>query len=255
MTYLKNIDDELLKKEIIKFFESAPKIYLPSISINTVIFSFDGLKLKVLLLRFGNTTHLMLPGGYVMKEEPVDDAARRILQTTTNLNPTYLDQFYTSGSTPRTDESIIEKTLQTLAGDIPHPNWFSQRFVSVCYYAIVDEKKVNIVPDPFSTEYKWVDTKKVPKLLFDHSFIIKKAINALQTDIEQKMIAPTLLDEPFTMNELQNLYEAVFQKKLIRTNFQRKMLSMNVLERLEKRYSGKAHKAPFVYRFVNSKRS
>ena len=61
------------------------------------------------------------------------------------------------------------------------------------------------------------------------------------------------MSETFTMNELQKLYEAVYQEKLVRTNFQRKMLSLGVLERLEKHYNGKAHKAPYLYRFVKAK--
>jgi hypothetical protein len=56
------------------------------------------------------------------------------------------------------------------------------------------------------------------------------------------------------MNELQRLYEAVYQEKLVRTNFQRKMLGLGVLERLDKQYNGKSHKAPFLYRFSKAKR-
>ena len=62
------------------------------------------------------------------------------------------------------------------------------------------------------------------------------------------------MSETFTMNELQRLYEAVYQVKLVRTNFQRKMLGLGVLERLEKQYNGKSHKAPYLYKFSNTKR-
>jgi hypothetical protein len=50
------------------------------------------------------------------------------------------------------------------------------------------------------------------------------------------------------MSELQVVYETIMDKKLVRTNFQRKILSLDILERLEKKYSGGAHKAPYVYR-------
>jgi hypothetical protein len=55
------------------------------------------------------------------------------------------------------------------------------------------------------------------------------------------------------MGQLQKLYEAVHQKEYVRTNFQRKMLSLGVLERLEKKYNGKSHKAPYLYRFTEGK--
>jgi hypothetical protein len=61
------------------------------------------------------------------------------------------------------------------------------------------------------------------------------------------------MGETFTMNELQKLYAAVYQEKLVRTNFQRKILSLGVLERLEKQYNGKSHKAPYLYRFGSRK--
>jgi hypothetical protein len=61
-------------------------------------------------------------------------------------------------------------------------------------------------------------------------------------------LAFNLLAETFTMSELQVVYETIMDKKLVRTNFQRKILSLDILERLEKKYSGGAHKAPYVYR-------
>jgi 8-oxo-dGTP diphosphatase len=253
MSHIKNLSDQELAIEIKRFIENAPKIYLPSLSIDTVIFSFHDDQLKVLLLRFGNTRSFMLPGGYIEKHENLDDAALRILQERTGLEDIYLEQFYTSGNNARYQESIVQETLKKLGGKLPADNWLEQRFISVCYYALVDETKVNPIPDPFFLEYKWFDLNKVPKLLFDHNMIIEKAVSRLQSDLDQKLVGFNLLDETFTMGELQKLYEAVYQKKLDRTSFHRKMLSLNVLERLEKQYNGKSHKAPFLYRFIENK--
>jgi len=62
-----------------------------------------------------------------------------------------------------------------------------------------------------------------------------------------------LMDETFTMKDLQKLYEIVYQKKMVRTNFQRRILNLGVLERLDKKYNGKSHKAPYLYRFARAK--
>lgn len=51
------------------------------------------------------------------------------------------------------------------------------------------------------------------------------------------------------MKELQKLYEIVFDKPFRSNNFQKKMLDLNVLERLEKKFTGAANKAPYLYRF------
>jgi len=246
--------EQELKKGIRQFLETAPDIYMAGVSVDTVIFGFHNGKLKALLLRFGNTPYFVLPGGYVKKEENLDDAALRLLQERTGLKDIYLEQFYTVGNTSRSKEEVALELTQKMIGKIPHGNWFKQRFVSVCYYALVDDTKVNPVTEVFFTEVKWFDVNKLPKVLYDHDVIIHKALKRLQSDLDEKLVGFNLMGETFTMNELQKLYEAVYQKKFVRTNFQRKMLSLNVLERLEKHYSGKSHKAPYLYRFSESKK-
>ena len=55
------------------------------------------------------------------------------------------------------------------------------------------------------------------------------------------------------MKELQLVYEAILGTKIRRTTFQRKILLADILIRHEKRFSGKAHKAPYVYSFKKIK--
>jgi len=248
------ISDKELKKGIRQFLETAPGIYMAGVSVDTVIFGFHNDKLKALMLRFGNTPYFVLPGGYIMKEENLDDAALRILQERTGLKNIYLEQFYTSGNTSRSREDVVKELMQKMIGVIPNSNWFNQRFVSVCYYALIDDTKVNPVVENFFTEIKWFDVNKLPKTLYDHDMVITKALKRLQADLDEKLVGFNLMSETFTMGQLQKLYEAVYQKKFVRTNFQRKILSLNVLERLEKQYSGKSHKAPYLYRFAESKK-
>lgn len=249
MSNIDIINDTALQNGIRQFLETAPDIYMAGVSVDTVIFGFHNGKLKALLLRFGNTPYFILPGGYIMKEESLDDAALRILLERTALNNIFLEQFYTSGNISRPGEEVAVELTQKIIGTIPNSNWFNQRFISVCYYALVDDTKVNPVSGAFFTEVKWFDVNKLPKVLYNHDTIINKALKRLQRDLDEKLIGFKLMGDTFTMNELQKLYEAVYQKKLLRTNFQRKMLSLGVLERLEKQYSGKSHKAPYLYRF------
>jgi len=254
---MNNIDifnDKELKKGIKTFLETAPDVYMAGVSVDAVIFGFHNDKLKALMLRFGNTPYFVLPGGYIMKEENLDDAALRILQERTGLKNIYLEQFYTSGNTSRSREDVVKELMQKMIGVIPNSNWFNQRFVSVCYYALIDDTKVNPVVENFFTEIKWFDVNKLPKTLYDHDMVITKALKRLQADLDEKLVGFNLMSETFTMGQLQKLYEAVYQKKFVRTNFQRKILSLNVLERLEKQYSGKSHKAPYLYRFAESKK-
>src|SRR6476620_5664852 len=248
------ISNNELKEITREFLETAPDIYMPGLSVDAVIFGFHNDKLKVLLSSVGDPPYFGLPGGFVRKDEDLDDAALRILQERTGFENIYLDQFYTSGKKDRSNEKILKDLIEKVIGKGAEINWFRQRFVSVCYYALIDDTKVKPSSEVIFGEFKWCDIHKIPKLIFDHNLIIKKALATLRSDLDDKLVGSNLMSETFTMNELQRLYEAVYQQKLVRTNFQRKMLSLGVLERLEKQYNGKSHKAPYLYRFNRKKR-
>ena len=54
MSQIQHINDEELKAGIISFLETAPQIFMPAVTIDTVIFGFHNDKLKVLLLEIKN---------------------------------------------------------------------------------------------------------------------------------------------------------------------------------------------------------
>ncbi len=85
-------------------------------------------------------------------------------------------------------------------------------------------------------------------MIMDHREIVDKALETFRLTLDQKMNAFHLLPEPFTMKEAQELYEVIFDKPFARNNFQKKILDPNVLERLEKKFTGAANKAPYLYR-------
>lgn len=234
------------------FMETARDWLLPSVSIDTVIFSIIDSKLKVLVLKISGTDFQMIPGGYIAKDEELDDAAYRILKERTGLDNIYLEQFYTSGKVKRASDVRLKQILQDSGYVFPANNWFEQRFISVCYYALIDGVKAMPSAGVGIFEYCWMDYESIPSLLFDHNELIKRALERLRVDMDQKLVGFNLLNETFTMNELQSVYEAVFQNTFARANFQRKILGLDILERLDKLYTGGSHKAPYLYRFKKS---
>ena len=76
-----------------------------------------------------------------------------------------------------------------------------------------------------------------------------KALEQVRNQINYLPIGISLLPEKFTMKEYQLLYEEILQRKLDRANFQKKMLKLGFLDRHEKKLSGGAHKAPYLYAF------
>ncbi|GAA4456751.1 NUDIX domain-containing protein [Nibrella saemangeumensis] len=229
--------------------------WLPSLSIDCVIFGFHNGELKVLLLKYHNVDALALPGGFVRQEESIDEAAGRILLERTGMADIYLEQFHIFGQKDRQNHLFNKTIIEAQGILLPAGHWFIRRYVSVGYYALVEFSKVVPAPDYLSDSIDWYDVQALPPLLLDHRQIIQKALDTLRTLLAHNPAgfsrrAAPLLPETFTMADLQQLYETILGQKLLRTNFQRKMLSLEVLERVDKKWTGGAHKAPYLYRFT-----
>ena len=223
--------------------------FLPHIAYDSVIFGFSGDELKILVMEYHNTGLFALPGGFVGANENLDDAVRRGLKERTGLDKIYLEQFYTFGSTARFKPEVMHTILVANGHDTTEMQWLLDRFISVAYYALINYKDVVPKPDALSDSCEWYSLNKLPKLILDHDQIVRKAIDVLRQSLDRKLVGMNLLPEKFTMAELQQVYEAILGTKLRRTTFQRKMLASELLVRHEKRYHGKAHKAPYLYSF------
>jgi 8-oxo-dGTP diphosphatase len=235
--------------ELNTLIEQGTKEYLPHISVDSAIFSFHEGLLKVLLLRMKDLTLYSLPGGYVGREEDLDGAAQRILHERTGLESVYLEQCGTFGDHRRTGGAQSQSIFSSIGVTAPPDCWILQRFISVGYYALVNHAAARPAPGHFDAECLWYTVDQLPEMIFDHREIAHKALETLRLLLDVKVPRSNLLPETFTMNELQQLYESILGKPLLRSNFQRKMLNMDILERLDKKFGGGAHKAPYLYRF------
>lgn len=225
------------------------KLFLPGLSIDAVIFGFHENLLKILLLEYENTDLFALPGGFIKKIENLNDAARRTLQDRTSLKNIYLEQFYIFGDMSRYDPETSKKIMHGKGFEFTDDHYFLGRFLTVGYYALVDYTKAIPIPDLLADNCEWYDLENLPPLMLDHNKIVDKALETLRSDLDQKLVGFNLMPEEFTMGDLQSLYETILGEKLLRTSFQRKMLNLDILERVDKKYTGGAHKAPYLYKF------
>ncbi|CAH0996112.1 hypothetical protein EMA8858_02242 [Emticicia aquatica] len=223
---------------------------LPSVSIDCVIFGFHNNQLKILLLKYKNTNYYALPGGFINLDEDLEDAAQRVLEDRTGLKDIYLEQFHVFGCKNRRNDETHQQIMSASGINLKPNHFLLNRFISIGYYALVDFSKVIPTPDDLSDSCQWYDLDKIPHLMFDHNQIFEKALETLRLMIYDKLVGFNLLPTTFTMNEIQNLYETILGEKLVRSNFQRKILSLGILERIEKKMTGAANKAPYLYRFV-----
>ncbi|SFZ94258.1 NUDIX domain-containing protein [Flaviramulus basaltis] len=229
-----------LKKILEDKSKESWEIYLPNLSIDCVVFGFHDATLKVLVLKMKDSLVWSLPGGYVLKEESINDAASRILKVRTGADDIYLQQFRIFGNLNRSEDFFK---------DYPDTLWHKQRFVSIGFYALVDFSKVIPKVDELSTNCEWKSIEELPEFMMDHRFIFDKALATLRKQLVHKPIGYNLLQEKFTMPELQKLYEIILGKKLNRGNFYRKMLRYDILNKLDETRKGGAHKAPDLYSF------
>jgi len=207
----------------------------PGLSIDCIIFGFHEGTIKVLLNKFSDYTMWMLPGGFIHKDENVDDAAYRILKTRTGLKNVYLQQFHLFGNSQRTNLNENDDILSRYGyKDVEEraKHWLMQRYVSMGYYALVEYSKVKIESSQ-DEETEWFDLNEIPRLYSDHSSMIEKALSTIRMHLSTLPIGYELLPEKFTMTDLRTIYETILKKKLDRRNFQRKILSTGLIIKLE----------------------
>lgn len=231
--------------------------YIQQLSIDCVIFGYQEKQLKVLVPKIDfKGDFWALPSGFIYQDEDIDEAARRILQERTGIKDIYLEQFLVFGKSGRNSVDFLKRLIelnQEKLGEKQHRkkeyDWFTRRFISIGYYALVDINKVVPQKIDIDESIEWYPIKQLPAMIMDHNEIVEKALETLRLNLDQKLSAFRLLPETFTMKEVQELYEAIFDRPFARNNFQKKILDLNVLERLDKQYTGAANKAPYLYRF------
>ena len=204
------------------------------VAVDSIIFGFDQGELKLLIHKrqFEPAKgEWSLFGGFVQKDESLDEAASRILFELTGLNNIYMEELQAYGEVNRDP-----------AG----------RVVSVAYYALIPAKEFTEATNSKSGA-TWVSIKDLPPLIMDHSFMVEKGLRRLKRRTTSQPIGFELLPGEFTMPQLQALYEAIYQAELDKRNFRKKILAMDVLIKLDTKDKSSSRKGAFLYRFDQKK--
>jgi 8-oxo-dGTP diphosphatase len=231
-----------------------PESLNPNVSVDCVIFGFDGEKLKVLLIDREEVTSdtkpkktYALPGNLIRDDENLEEAARRVLQELTGLENIFLEQF---GSFGDPDRLTKEEDLEWLQSIRAQPD---ARVITVAYYSLIRADHVELHASSFATEAFWHDLDDLPRLGFDHEKIILSARAELNFKSKYQPLGFELLPEKFTLGQLQKLYEAILNTELDKRNFRRKMEKMGFLIALDEKQIGVPHKPARYYMFNDQK--
>lgn len=201
----------------------------PSVTVDIILFTIKDESLKVLLVKRALDPFKdmwAIPGGFILVNESLEDAAKRELLEETNVKDVYLEQLYTFGD-PKRDPRT--------------------RVITVAYFALVNSEKFELKASTDTKDVKWFSVQILPQLAFDHKKILEYALKRLKAKLEYTTVAFSLLPEEFTLTELQKIYEIIFNKKLDKRNFRKKIKSLELVKETTQYKEAVAHRPPKLY--------
>jgi 8-oxo-dGTP diphosphatase len=223
----------------------------PNVSVDCVVFGFDGLALKVLLVQrdTGNNLDIVdesvvLPGDLIYDDEDLSDAAARVLTGLTGLKSVFLEQIGAFGNPNRLSKENDKVWLEAVRQS---PD---ARVITIGYFALINIKNYKIKPSGFAKNAKWSDYHHIGELGFDHNNIVSRAKEILKNKLYREPVGLELLPPKFSLHQLYRLYSEIMDEQLDRRNFKRKMLKTGFILETEEYQKGVPHKPAVLYTFA-----
>ncbi len=201
------------------------------VAVDIVIFTIHSGELRVLLVKRGIAPfpgQFAIPGGFVLENESLDQAALRELKEETGVGDVYLEQLYSFGDPGRDPRG---------------------RVITIAYYALISADRSPLVAGTDAADAQWCALRELPDLAFDHHKILDYALERLRNKLEYTTVGFQLLPSRFSLTELQEVYEAILGKKLDKRNFRRKLALLKVL-RPTREYRHGGRRPARLYEFV-----
>ncbi len=170
---------------------------------------------------------MSLMGGFLQKNESLNQAATRVLTSLTGLENIFMEQVGTYGEIERDP---------------------GERVISVVYYALIDLSSYDETHIEQHNAF-WTNISNSSELIFDHAQMVEDAVTILRRKASMQPIGFNLLPEKFTLTQLQTLYEAIYGHAMDKRNFRKKMLSMGFLQKTDEIDKSSSKKGAFYYQF------
>lgn len=210
----------------------------PLTTVDVAIFSIQGAKLCVLLVRRPAGPHepyprrWALPGGFVdvHRDRDLESCAMRKLTEKTGIATPYLEQLGSWGNAKR------------------DPRGWS---ATHAYFALVHAPTA--VPGDDEREWHPIKDEAVEaRLAFDHDELLAAAVARLRSKVEYTSLPVYLVPEPFTLAELQRAFEIVLGRQVNKGAFRTRVLSAGIVESIGRQREGPTRPAE-LYRMVERK--
>lgn len=213
----------------------------PLTTVDLVIFSVVGDKLRVLLVQRPKAADepypglWALPGGFVDvdRDESLEACARRKLRDKTGVETPYLEQLGSWGGATR------------------DPRGWSATHV---YFALIPDEHITLRKGANAADAAWFalgDLVPETRLAFDHAEILQAAITRLRNKVEYTSLPAYLLPEEFTLSELQRMYEVIMERPIEKSAFRTRILSSGLVEAVQRKMREGPNRPAQLYRLVN----
>ena len=205
-----------------------------------------------------------VPGGFLdVKNETLEECAKRVLKRETNLEDIYLEQLYTFDSLDRDPRMRVVSTSYValidknkLTQKVEHASWFDITLI---------EEKDNLVEITLDNGEEVIrfSIKKVlrekttdrydfevvenDKLAFDHAKVILSGLERIRNKVNYTDIVFNMMPEYFTLGELQQVYEVILNKKLLDPAFRR--IIADKVEKTNKMRTGGGHRPSYLFKY------
>lgn len=179
-----------------------------TIAVDLVVLTVRGGELCVLLVERGIEPYVgryALPGGFVLADEDLPEAAKRELIEETGLDVAHLEQLGSYGKPGRDPRG---------------------RVLSVAYLAFLpDPGPVAAGSDAAAVAWHPIAGLEadLASVAFDHAAILKDGLERARSKLEYTPLAAAFVEEPFTVSDLREVYEAVWGEAVDPRNFHRKV--------------------------------
>ena len=151
-----NLKNRSIQKSIM-FCYDYPR---PAVTVDIVVFSGDAL--DVLLIQRKHPPfegHWALPGGFIEMEESLETTARRELEEETGVTDVALTEVGAFGAPSRDPRG---------------------RVITIAYATVVEKPILNVKAGSDASAVAWFSNTDLPKLAFDHTEIIQKALEVFK---------------------------------------------------------------------------
>ena len=210
----------------------AVKDYCMNLESLVTIFTASDEELKVLLIK--NDTepykgYWILPGEKVRVEETIEDNVTNVIYDKLGFKSLYIEQSYTYSGIERNPEG---------------------RVIAVNYIGLVDPVTLLIKKEePTEVEANWFNINELPKLGFDHEYIINKSLNILSNKLRNVNYVKYLFPADFTLPEIEKVLSSIFNVSVDRRNFRKRLLKLDIIEETGEFSEGGSGRPAKLYRF------